>query len=318
MSSEPSETSNRRGPGERFARPMVLGAGPVGTAIADSLISRGHRPTVVTRSGSAVPGADARRANLADPVDARRALADATIVFTTVQPEYHRWAQEFPALQASIVEACIAAGAPLMVAENLYAYGSHDGPITESTPMIPNSKKGRVRMEMWRELEASSDQLDMAAVRASDFVGPGIEGSSFGTRFFDPLRKGKPAQTVGAVDALHSVTYVPDFGEALVRVAEDDTAWGRAWHAPSAPAVSQNEIAEIAAASIGQQGRAKAAPVWLLRMLGLFLPPVRETIEMLYEFEQDFLVDSSAFTDHFGMAATPLQESLAVVMKATT
>lgn len=301
---------------ERFARPVVLGAGPVGSAIAEVLIRRGHRPVVITRSGTSVPGVESRQADMADSKSALAAVADATIVFSTVQPEYHRWAEEFPALQASIVAACSAAGVPLMVTENLYAYGENSGVMSESSPLSPSSKKGRVRMEMWHELENASaaGTLDMAVVRASDFMGPGVDGSVFGTRFFDPLAKGKAAQTVGAVDALHSVTFIPDLAEALVRVAEDDSAWGRAWHAPNAPAVTQNELARIAAAAVGQEGKAKAAPVWMLRLLGLFMAPVRETIEMLYEFDDDFVVDSSDFTTHFGMEATPLAEALTAVM----
>jgi len=288
----------------------------VGTAVVKALTRRGHEPIVVTRSGTALPGAIVRQADMSDPAAAMQAVADATIVFTTAQPEYHRWAEEFPALQASIVAACSAARAPLMVVDNLYGYGLPDGPMTESTPMNPNSKKGRVRHEMWQALEAASTagSLDMAVVRASDFFGPGVEASAFGTRFFGSLAKGKAASTVGAVDVLHSITFIPDLAEALVRVAEDDTSWGRAWHAPSAPAVTQNEIARIAARTMGMEGGAKAAPRLILRLLGLFVAPVRETIEMLYEFDEDFVVDSSAFTDHFGMEATPLEESLAAVM----
>ncbi len=313
-------STNPSNPGERFARPVILGAGPVGSAIAAVLTRRGHSPVIVTRSGGALPGTEARQADMSEPATARRAVADATIVFSTAQPEYHRWAEEFPALQASIVGACVDADVPLMVVENLYAYGGlGDGQMmTESSPMKPSSKKGQVRLALWRELDAASKagRLDMAVVRASDFFGPGVEASVFGTRFFEPLAKGKPAQTVGAVDALHSITFIPDLAEALVRVAEDDSAWGRAWHAPNAPAVTQNEIARIAATAVGQNGRAKAAPAWILRLLGLFVAPVRETIEMLYEFEDDFVVDSSEFTSHFGMEATPLEQSLAIVMGA--
>lgn len=308
-------------PNERFARPVILGAGPVGAAIASSLVARGYRPTVITRSGASLPGSEARSADMSDPEAARRALTDATMVFTTVQPEYHRWEQEFPALQSSIVAACSAAAVPLMVVENLYAYGDLPAgeAMRESSPMQPHSKKGKVRLAMWRELQAESDagRLDMAVVRSSDFFGPGVEASVFGHRFFGPLVKGKPAQTVGAVDVLHSITYVPDIGEAIVKVAEDDTAWGRAWHVPSAPAVTQNEIAQIASASVGKSGKAKAAPKLILRLLGLFVPPIKETVEMLYQFESDFVVDSSDFTEHFGMEPTPLAESLARVMEVT-
>jgi nucleoside-diphosphate-sugar epimerase len=205
-----------------------------------------------------------------------------------------------------------------MVVENLYGYGPHDGPLTEDLPMRPTTRKGTVRAELWRSLDEASarGELEMAVVRASDFVGPGIEGSAFGTRFFDPLRRGKPAQTMGDVDALHSVTFVPDLAEALVRVAEDDTSWGRAWHAPCAPAVTQRRLAEIAAATIGKPGAIRSTPVWMLRGLGVFVKPVGEMAEMRYEFEHDFVVDSSAFTGHFAMEATPLDEALAVVMGA--
>ena len=303
----------------RFDHPVVLGAGPVGRAIVEALVERGHRPTVVTRSGTEIEGAVTRRADLTDPTVARSTLADATVVFTTAQPAYHRWVAEFPSLQASIVRAALAAGVPLMVIENLYGYGPHDGPLTEATPMRPTTRKGTVRAEMWRALEAAAarEGLQTAAVRASDFVGPQVEGSAFGTRFFGPLRKGKPAQTIGDVDALHSVTYVPDLAEAVVRVAEDDTAWGRAWHAPCAPAVSQRRLAELAAATIGQTGSITRLPLPLLRLAGLFVKPAKESVEMLYEFDRDFVVDSSAFTEHFGLEATPLSAALATVMAAT-
>ena len=306
-------------PTNRFDHPVVLGAGPVGRAIVEALVDRGHRPTVVTRSGTEIEGAATRRADLTDPAAARSALADATIVFTTAQPAYHRWVEEFPALQASIVQAALAANAPLMVVENVYGYGPHDGPLTEDTPMRPTTRKGTVRAEMWRALEtaAARDGLQMAAVRASDFVGPHVEGSAFGARFFDPLRKGKAAQTIGNVDALHSVTYVPDLADAVVRVAEDDRSWGRAWHAPCAPAVSQRRLAEMAAATIGRTGSISSLPVPLLRLAGLFVKPAKESVEMLYEFDRDFVVDSSAFTEHFGVEATPLSAALATVMSAT-
>lgn len=306
-------------PEGRFERPVVLGAGQVGRALVDVLVHRGHRPVVVTRSGTELPGASSLTADMSNPTAALVALSDATMVFSTAQPEYHRWAEEFPALQRSIIDACVAVAVPLIVTENLYGYGQHSGPMAESTPMNPCSKKGRVRLDMWKELLAASDagSLDMAVVRASDFVGVGVEGSAFGSRFFDPLRKGKPAQTVGDTDALHSVTFIPDLAEAMVRVAEDESTWGRAWHAPCAPAVSQNEMARIAAATVGHTGTAKAAPLWMLRLLGVFVPPVRETIEMLYEFDDEFVVDSSAFTAHFGMSATPLETSLAAVMGAS-
>ncbi len=52
------------------------------------------------------------------------------------------------------------------------------------------------------------------------------------------------------------------------------------------------------------------APRILLRAMGLFNPPLREMIEMLYEFEEPFVVDHSEFTRTFGDHATPLKEAI--------
>ena len=114
-------------------------------AVATLLVSQGRRPLVVTRSGTEVEGASTAGADLSQPDEAKSVLADASIVFQCAQPEYHRWEDEFPTLQRSILHGCEAAGAPLIVVENLYGYGPTAGVKTEETPMQPTTKKGRVK-----------------------------------------------------------------------------------------------------------------------------------------------------------------------------
>ena len=43
---------------------------------------------------------------------------------------------------------------------------------------------------------------------------------------------------------------------------------------------------------------------------GFFIPEAKETVEMMYEFEQPFIVDSSKFESTFGMKATPMREAI--------
>lgn len=306
---------------DRPTRPthVVLGAGPVGRAVVAALVARGIEPLVVTRSGTEVPGALARAADVADPTQAVAALAGAEVVFQCAQPEYHRWPEEFPALQAGIVDAAATAGALLVVAENLYGYGPHDGPLTDDLPLAATTRKGRVRAELWEALEAAhrAGRLRVVAGRASDFFGPGVEGSAVGDRFFGPLVAGKAAEAAGDPDRLHSYTYVPDFGEALVRLSATPAAWGRAWHVPNVPTGTTRALAEQAAALAGTEGRVRTFARWQLRLVGLFVPAVREMVEMLYEFEEDFVVDHSAYAALCGDHATPLAASLAATVAAT-
>ncbi|WP_366514237.1 NAD-dependent epimerase/dehydratase family protein, partial [Moorena sp. SIO3I6] len=116
--------------------------------------------------------------------------------------------------------------------------------MTENTPFAPTTRKGEVRGQMWDDLKAAHDhgRIRATAVRASDFFGPGVDQSSYGERCFGRLAQGKPAELLGDPAAHHAVTFVPDFGEALVRAAERPASWGQAWLAPTAPAVPQQQL----------------------------------------------------------------------------
>jgi len=297
---------------------VVLGAGPVGRAAVAALAARGIKPAVVTRSGTAVPGAIRRPADLADTVQAAAAVAGADVVFQCAQPGYHRWPQEFPGLQARAVDAAASAGALLVVAENLYGYGPVAGPLTPDLPLAATPRKGAVRAQMWRDLEDAhhAGRVRVVAARASDFFGPGVDGSAVGARFFGPLAKGKAAAVVGDPDRLHTYTYVADYGEALVRLSETPRTWGRAWHVPNSPTITTRAFAARAAAIAGTGPRLRRLARWQLRLIGTVLPAVREMVEMLYEFEEDWVVDSSAYTAALGDHVTPLDAALAATIAA--
>ena len=297
---------------------VVLGAGPVGRSVVASLAARGIEPAVVTRSGAAVPGALSRTADLTDPVQAAAAVAGAEVVFQCAQPEYHRWPQEFPALQDRAVDAAATADALLVVADNLYGYGPVTGPITEDAPLSATTRKGAVRAEMWRDLETAhrDGRVRVVSARASDFFGPGVEGSAVGNRFFGPLVRGKAVGVAGDPDRLHSYTYVGDFGEAMVRLSEHPQTWGRAWHVPNAETLSTQAFADRAgvAAGVATPVKLRRFARWQMRSVGLFVPPIREMVEMLYEFDDDWVVDHSAYAAVCGDHATPLDEALAATI----
>jgi nucleoside-diphosphate-sugar epimerase len=296
-----------------LSNPVIVGAGPVARGVASALAERGHIATAVSRSGTPVPHAVTAVGDVTDAQQARDLLAGASVVFQCAQPAYHRWPQEFPPLQTAVLDACAHVGAPLIATENLYGYGMVDGPIDPGLPLIATTRKGAVRAAMWEELHHAheSGRVRTAAVRASDFFGPGVDGSAFGNRFFDAIRRDRPAEVLGDPEALHSITYVADLGRALVAVAADERSWGRAWHAPTAPAVSQRRLVEITAEAAGTRPRIRNVPTWQLRLLGLFSKPIGEMIELRYEFEHDYVIDSSEFESHFHLSPTPLETSLA-------
>jgi nucleoside-diphosphate-sugar epimerase len=194
-------------------------------------------------------------------------------------------------------------------------YGPTDGrPITEDLPYAPNTRKGRVRAMMTEELMEAhrSGKVRVAIGRASDAFGPRVLTSAAGEQVFGRAveGKGKSAQVAGDPDQPHTYTYVPDIGKGLVILGEREEALGQAWHLPSPETVTTRQFVEMIFEEVGKPARIQAAPKIVLRALGLFNPGIRETIEMLYEFEEPFVVDDSRFEQEFGERATPLREAI--------
>lgn len=120
----------------------------------------------------------------------------------------------------------------------------------------------------------------------------------------------KRVQVAGDPDLPHTYTYVEDIGRALVTLGEHDRAVGQVWHIPSPETVSTRQFIERIAIAAGTRVRVQRVPDLILRGAGLFNPVVRELVEMLYEFEQPFVVDHRKFTSAFGEQVTPLDAAV--------
>ena len=92
---------------------------------------------------------------------------------------------------------------------------------------------------------------------------------------------------------------------------EREEALGQAWHLPSPQTVTTRRFVEMIFEELGQPARIQAAPKIVLEAMGLFNTGIREMIEMLYEFEEPFVVDHSKFDRAFGGRATPIKEATA-------
>jgi nucleoside-diphosphate-sugar epimerase len=300
---------------------VVFGSGPVGLAVVEALTAQGKRVRVASRSGArrALPEAvEVVRGDATDPNDTRRVCAGASHVYNcTNAPDYHRWPEQFPPLQRGVLAGATAAGAKLVVMENLYMYGPHGGaPMTEDTPMRGRGSRSTTRRLLTEELFAAhrAGRVRAASVRASDLLGPHVTESLVGERFFGPLLAGKKVQLFADPDLPHSLSYVGDAGRAMVTVGAHDGALGRAWHAPNAPAVTLRAFAALVGEETGIAPRLSAVPRAVARALiplvGLAVPPMRGLVENLYIFYEPFLVDHDAYATAFGGDATPLREAV--------
>ncbi|GGC02623.1 NAD-dependent epimerase/dehydratase family protein [Cellulomonas carbonis] len=293
---------------------VVVGAGPVGSAIARRLAAQGDDVVVVTRSGSGPDVAGVRRV-AADASDAARLTSlavGAASIHNAANPPYHRWAADWPPLHRSLLAAAERAGAVLVTVSNLYGYGPVDGPMTEDLPLAANGTKGRVRAAMWEQALAAHDdgRLRATEVRGSDYVCPG-PGSHVGDRVMPRLLAGRPVTVLPRADVAHSWTSVDDVARLAVVAATDERAWGRAWHVPSnAPRTQRELVADLCRVAGLEPVPVREHSRMLLRALGAVNPMLRELGEVAYQFERPFVLDSSAAERTFGLAPTPWDEVL--------
>ena len=294
----------------------VFGTGAVGMAVMEALVRRGHRVRMVNRSGHAsVPsGVEVVGGDASDPGFSRQAATGAGVLYQCLNPPYHRWVELFPALQAGVLAAAESTEAKLVVMENVYMYGLPQGrPLTEDRPCDAHTKKGRLRARMTNELlDAHRRGVRITIGRASDYFGPrGGAQSILGDRVIPPALAGKPAQLLGNPDLPHTYTYIPDIGEALVLLGERDEALGQPWHLPNPETLTTRQLVELIYQQAGHPPKLRVAPKLLLRLMGLFDATMRELVEMAYEFEEPFIVDSTKFQTKLGMTATPIQHAIA-------
>jgi len=297
---------------------VIIGSGSVGTATALALVEDGHEVTVVSRSGSGPdhPGVTRVAADASDPFALAAAVGSADAMYNCANPPYHRWPELWPPMAASMLEVARRSDAVLVIMGNLYGYGPVDHPMTEEDPLASTGSKGLVRIAMWESALAAhvDGHARVTEARASDFFGPGVVDTSFFGRNVDRLLAGKSVRVLGAPDVPHSATYVPDVGRTLAVLGTDARAWGKAWHVPTGPALTQRQLAtrfcEIAGAPVPSVA---SYPAGALLVAGLFSAQIRELNETRYQFDRPFILDSSACTATFGIEATPIDEALTAV-----
>jgi nucleoside-diphosphate-sugar epimerase len=276
---------------------------------------------VVTRSGKArIPeGVETMAADMMDPEAARRACHGARVVLGCVGfPSYLGWAEKWPPLMAGMLAGAEAAGARFVFTDNLYMYGPVNEPMREDMPLTDHGVKPAVRSAItrqWQEAHAAG-RVRATAVRASDFYGPGVRTALLGDFVTGPAIEGKPAILFGDPDQPHTFTYMEDLGRALITLAEaEDDAYGQAWHVPSAPARPVREVVEMIYREAGTTVKTRVLPGWMMTLLGLFKPDLRELKELQHQWDRPYRVDHTRFARRFWNDPTSLETGIAATVR---
>jgi nucleoside-diphosphate-sugar epimerase len=258
----------------------------------------------------------------ADLLDARATAAavagsSVTYLVAGLKYDYRTWQEQWPLVMRHAIDACKQHGSALVFLDNVYAYGRVDGVMTEDTPYNPCSRKGEVRARIATMFmdEVQRGGLRGMIVRSADFYGPGAVLSVTHATVTERLEAKKKPQWIGNPNAVHTFTYTPDAGRTLALLGNTEAAYGQVWHALTSPEPMTGErYVRLACELAGRPYALQVAPRWMLSLMGLFVPVVRENMEMLYQFEHDYRFDASKFARVFGRTATSYRDGIAATL----
>ena len=295
----------------------ILGAnGTIAAELIPVLQSNAQQIRLVSRNPQKVGRAEIFQADMLNRDQVFQAVKGSDFVYLLVGLEYNRkiWKADWPVIMRNTIDACKAAGSRLIFFDNVYMYGRVNGSMTESTPYNPCSAKGKIRAEIDEMLlkEMKSGGIKAMIATSADFYGPRTKKTSVaGIMIFEKMKSGKTAQWFVNAKQPHSFTYTPDAALALYMLAGNENSYGQTWHLPTAkPALTGNEFISIAAKYMHAKNKVQVLPKWLVGVIGLFVPVMKELGEMLYQNEFPYVFDSSKFEKAFQFKPTPYEEGI--------
>lgn len=301
----------------------ILGAGGViGKELSIHLPRLTAQIRQVSRNPQKVNAADElMKADLLNYAEVEKAVAGSDVVYLVAGLKYEAkvWQQQWPVVMKNAIDACKKHNSKLVFFDNVYAYGQVNGIMTEGTPFNPTSKKGEVRAKIATHLldEIKVGNLKGMIIRAADFYGPGATLSLIHSMVTERLKAGKGAQWIGDKKRVHTFTYTPDAGKTVALLGNSEEAYNQTWHAlTSAEKITGEELIRMAYEIMnmpnkGVQGMSKTG----VRLLGLFIPVLREFVEMMYQFENDYIFDSSKAQKFLNENPTSYQVGIRATME---
>lgn len=301
----------------------VFGYGPTGRATVERLVARGAPVRVVQRKRPAdLPAAATFMAcDVLNADDVKRALSGVKQAVVTVGFEYTGkiWRSAWPRAMANLLAAAESANVRIVHIDNMYMYGPQDVALHEDMPLTTYGMKPSVRADVTRMWQAAAraGRVRWAALRAPDFYGPGVRNSHMGDTGLVQVAAGKSAQLLMAPDLPHAFAYVPDIGRAAVTLLDaPDDAFNQVWHVPCAPTLTPRQMLQIGAEAAGVKLKVMALPSFVLQLLGMVAPPMRELSEMRFTWNRPYHVDATKFARRFWSDATPFEIGIPATIRS--
>lgn len=302
----------------------ILGSGgAIGIPLAKELKKHTDEIRLVSRTPKKINDTDELcQIDLNDLSLIDKAITGSEVVYVTIGFEYKLsvWKKTWPSFMKAVIDACKIHQTKLVFFDNVYMYDKSAIPfMTETSLVDAPSKKGKVRQQLLELImnEVENNSLTALIARSADFYGPDNRNSAFNMMVADNLLQGKKAQALGNINKIHTYTFTPDAAKATALLGNTPDAFNQVWHVPTTKEKLTNlQWIQLFADELKVEAKVQKLPVWMIKALGVFVPIMRELPEMMYQFEQDYVFDSTKFEKRFGITATTPKEGIRILIES--
>jgi nucleoside-diphosphate-sugar epimerase len=301
----------------------ILGSGgAIGTPLAKELKQYTDRIRLVSRKPIQVNGDDELfPADLVNAGDVHRAVAGSEVVYLTVGLPYNIkvWQRDWPIIMSNVINACLQHDCRLVFLDNVYMYSKDEIPhMRETATIAPPSKKGKVRATLQEMLLTAVHNRGLKALiaRSADFYGPDNRNSPLSISVVDEYNKGKKAFWQINASKVHSFTYTPDAAKGTAILGNTMDAYGQVWHLPTShEKLTGRDFIEKIAAAMNRPPKYYIFTRFMMGLLGVFVPILRELGEMSYQYDRDYYFDSSKFDKRFNYTSATYDEGIRMITR---
>jgi nucleoside-diphosphate-sugar epimerase len=295
----------------------IFGAGgPVANALTRELINHNATIRLASRRPSAFTGNNIswHKADLLNYAQVLHAAKGSDVIYMCAGLVYNKtiWQQQWPIIMQNMINVAKETGARFVFFDNVYMYGLVNGPMLETTAYNPLSVKGEVRAKIVTQLmdEVKSGNIKASILRGADFYGAESMNSFFDSMVLAKYAKGEKAQWIGKPKTLHSFTYLPDCGKAMYLLGQNANADNQIWHVPTAAPLTGIQFMELAADVFNTKPGYMAINKLMLQLIGLFNPLVKDSVEMYYQYDHNYIFNSDKFEKFFNVKPTAYRDGI--------
>ena len=300
---------------------IIGSGGAIGIPLAKELKKYTDQIRLVRRNPKKINETDQLyQIDLNDISRVDKAIAGSEVVYVVIGFEYKLsvWQEIWPAFMKAVINSCKKHDAKLVFFDNVYLYDKSAIPhMIETSPIHAPSKKGEVRQQLHEMImsEVEKNNLTALIARSADFYGPDNKSSALNMMVVDNLMKGKKAQAFGNINKIHTYTFTPDAAKATAILGNTTDAFNQVWHVPTTKEKLTNlQWVQLIADELKVEPKIQTIPLWMIKILGLFIPIMREFPEMIYQNEQDYIFDSTKFEKRFAVTATAPKDGIRILI----